>query len=239
MGKDMYIGFKKIEYKLINILGRYPGTCRIEKSSKRRNVSCTGYNLIGKRARLRNVEMGYASGISEDSIVEETKIGKYTALAPRLRIIRGEHPVKDHVSIHPAFYSTMAQYGFTYVKRQSFDEFRYADVDRKYGVIIGNDVWIGADVIIVEGVTIGDGAIVAAGSVVTKNIPPYAIVGGNPAKLIRYRFESDEIDFLMKLQWWNKTDAWIEKHSNAFANVKDLQRVLELEDADSNSSDRI
>ena len=70
-------------------------------------------------------------------------------------------------------------------------------------VVIGNDVWIGANVIILPGIHIGDGAVLAAGAVVTKNIDDYAIVGGVPAKVIRYRFQKEDIIKFQKLQWWN------------------------------------
>ena len=69
---------------------------------------------------------------------------------------------------------------------------------------IGNDVWIGLNATILDGVTIGDGAIVAAGAVVTKDVPPYAVVAGVPAKIIKYRFTESQIDFLLKFRWWEK-----------------------------------
>jgi acetyltransferase-like isoleucine patch superfamily enzyme len=72
---------------------------------------------------------------------------------------------------------------------------------------IGNDVWIGANSTIMDGVSIGNGAIVATGSIVTKDVPPYAIVGGNPAKIIRYRFTPEQISALERIQWWSRTDA--------------------------------
>ena len=73
---------------------------------------------------------------------------------------------------------------------------------QKQGTVVGNDVWIGQDAIVMRGLTIGDGAVIAAGAVVTKDVPPFAIVGGNPAKLIRFRFPSDVIDELTTLRWW-------------------------------------
>jgi virginiamycin A acetyltransferase len=72
---------------------------------------------------------------------------------------------------------------------------------------IGNDVWIGANCTIMDGISISDGAIIAAGSIVTKDVPPYAIVGGNPAKIIRYRFSSEQIEALKQIRWWDREDA--------------------------------
>ncbi len=74
---------------------------------------------------------------------------------------------------------------------------------RKEGITIGNDVWIGYGCVILDGVQVGDGAVIGAGSVVTKHVPPYAIVGGAPARLIRYRFSEEVITQLVELQWWN------------------------------------
>lgn len=76
---------------------------------------------------------------------------------------------------------------------------------------------------IIEGIRIGDGAIVAAGAVVTKDVPPYAIVGGVPAKIIRYRFNPEQIDFLQQLKWWDKDDSWkLRQHADEFANIETL-----------------
>ena len=87
-------------------------------------------------------------------------------------------------------------------------------------MIIGNDVWIGEGVTIKGGVRIGDGAIVAMNACVTKDVPPYAIVGGVPAKIIRYRFTDEQIKFLLDFQWWNKSLEWIEKHAEIFVDIE-------------------
>jgi virginiamycin A acetyltransferase len=79
---------------------------------------------------------------------------------------------------------------------------------------IGNDVWIGYNATILAGVTIGDGAIIATNATVAKDVEPYTIVGGNPAKLIRKRFSDDEIEKLLALQWWNKDIEWITQNVN-------------------------
>lgn len=87
--------------------------------------------------------------------------------------------------------------------------------DNKGDIIIGNDVWIGFEAVIMSGVTIGDGAIIGTRAVVTKDVPPYAIVGGVPAKVIRKRFSSDVISELLRLQWWNWSEGKIQKNIEA------------------------
>ncbi len=84
--------------------------------------------------------------------------------------------------------------------------------DNKGNIIIGNDVWIGYEAVIMQGVTIGDGAIIGTRAVVTKDVPPYSIVGGVPAKVIRKRFDDDTISELIQLKWWNWTDEKIKKN---------------------------
>ena len=97
--------------------------------------------------------------------------------------------------------------------------------DNKGSIIIGNDVWIGFEAVILSGVTIGDGAIIGTRAVVTKDVPPYMIVGGIPAKSIRKRFSDDVICKLLKLQWWNWTENRIKKNIVAIQSG----RIEELE----------
>ena len=89
-----------------------------------------------------------------------------------------------------------------------------------YLVDIGHDVWIGADVKIMDGVSIGNGAVVAAGAVVTKDVPPYARVGGVPAKIIKYRFTPDQIEFLQQFKWWNMPEDWIRENWQMFEDIE-------------------
>lgn len=188
-----------------------------------------GMNCLASDVTFLTSSIGYASYIGTNSFIKNTKIGRYSCVATGVMTVAGNHPVYRFASIHPAFYSTRKQAGFTYVSEDKFEEFNYIDSGHKFTVLIGNDVWIGAGVKIMEGITIGDGAVVAAGAVVTKNVPPYAIVGGVPAKIIRYRFDEKTIAELLKVCWWNKDEEWVREHADAFENVDKLLEITKGE----------
>lgn len=192
-------------------------------------TSFEGHNILSRSSYLFHSEIAKYSYIGEDSELTHVRIGRYTCIGPNVMNIVGEHPTKSFVSIHPVFFSTLKQIGFTYVENQKFKEIYYADELERWINIIGNDVWIGARVLILNGVTIGDGAIVAAGAVVTKDVPPYAIVGGVPAKIIRYRFDPDDIEFLETLKWWDKDDDWVKEHAEYFDDIHILRKQVEAE----------
>lgn len=130
------------------------------------------------------------------------KIGRFCSLAPGFNIGASNHPT-NFLSTHPFQYGAS---GFSYWHK--FRDFDHNGLTMppeavKEAPIIGNDVWLGGGVTICKGVSIGDGAVVAAGSVVTKDVPPYAIVGGVPAKIIKFRFSDEIIRELISLKWWN------------------------------------
>ena len=185
-----------------------------------------GANSVGADTSLQYCRIGYASYISFNVKMSYTNIGKYTCVGPDVRTIRGQHPI-SYVSVHPAFYALKTVPGISYVKNDKFKEYRY--VDSNYAVQIGNDVWIGEGVSIMEGITIGDGAIIAAGAVVVKDVEPYAVVGGVPARIIKYRFQSEIIEKLLKLQWWKREETWISEHAELFDNVEVFLSKIESE----------
>lgn len=214
----LYRNYLKLTTK--NIIGR--GVC-IGTSSV-----LEGRNAIGARTRFIGSHLGFASYISSSSNVQNIKIGKYCSIGPNISTIHGRHPTRDFVSTHPVFFSLGKHIGFSYTTKQLFDEFpKPSENNSSYTTTVGNDVWIGANVLIIEGVKIGNGAIIASGSVVSRDVPDYCIYGGVPAKKIRNRFELDEIDFLLKLKWWDKSDEWIKEHSLYFTNVKFLINQLQ------------
>lgn len=187
-----------------------------------------GENTIG-RYSVFSGQIGLGSYIGSNSSVFGL-IGRYCSIADGVKVVIGQHPTRKFISTHPAFFSTKKQAGFSYVSKQLFPENRNAH--EGFPVVIGNDVWVGYGALILSGVNISDGAIIAAGSVVTKDVPPYAIVGGNPAKIIRYRFSEDQIATLCKTKWWNKDKMWIRKNAELFSDIDENLKLILSEGAD-------
>lgn len=136
-------------------------------------------------------------------------VGAFTSIAENVTISKGNHPV-DRVSTHPFFF--MGMFGFR-------GDTRMEVCPRNGKTYIGHDVWIGRDVTLLTDVTIGHGAIVAAGAVVTKDVPPYAIVGGVPARIIRYRFDEATIEKLLAIAWWTWPDDKLKDNIDGFFDV--------------------
>jgi acetyltransferase-like isoleucine patch superfamily enzyme len=171
-------------------------------------------------------EMGFGSYIANDCVIFG-KIGRYSSIAPFVQCIMGRHPIySPFVSTSPAFYSLLKQNGGTFVTKQKYEEIIFADNENKYSIIIGNDCWIGYGASIINGIKIGDGAVVLAHAVVTKDVMPYAIVGGVPAHILKYRYEQDEIDLLLKFKWWNKDITWIKNHIELFSDMEKFKDCI-------------
>lgn len=147
-------------------------------------------------------KIGGFTYINENFFSKNVKcIGRYCSIAPNVILGHYSHPTNT-ISHHNVFYGVGRWMDEWHSYKNSVLDVR--DLVQKTGPIeIGNDVWIGVNSIIMNGVKIGDGAICGAMSVVTHDVPPYAVVAGNPAKIIRYRYEKDIIARLLKLAWWN------------------------------------
>jgi len=181
-----------------------------------------GYNVIGRNSSFDGY-LGACSYIGEGSRIFG-KVGKFCSIAEGVRVLLATHPT-TFVSTSPSFYSLGGQNGFVCTNETRFEEYLFADEEKKYPVVIGNDVWIGCGAVILGGLTLGDGCIVAAGAVVTKDVPAYAIVGGVPAKVIRYRFDELTVDRLLASKWWEKDFDWLLEHRDLFTDVHAFLRA--------------
>lgn len=179
-----------------------------------------GWNVIGDNTEVASTKIGLGTYIADKSIIKKAIIGRFCSIGSSVQTGLGVHPSTGFVSSHPAFYSTKKQAGFSFVDEDIFKEHLFIDAEEKYVVQIGNDVWVGNNVIIMDGIKIGDGAIVASGSIVTKNIAPYTIVGGVPAKFIKPRFDEQQAEELLAIKWWNWSMEKIKANSKLFNNVE-------------------
>lgn len=196
----------------------YNPTLKIGKGVKfSKNTKFSLYNYLADNSTLVDSSLGNYSYLGENTFVQNTTIGNYSCIGPNVKIGLGEHPVNHFISVHPVFYSLSAQVGVTFADKQYYDEYN--------SVKIGNDVWVGANAIVRSGVIIGNGCIVGAGAVVTKDLPPYAIVGGVPAKIIKYRFSENEIVQLEQLKWWDKDKEWISSNAHDMLNINNLEKL--------------
>ncbi|HEY5796479.1 MAG TPA: chloramphenicol acetyltransferase [Bosea sp. (in: a-proteobacteria)] len=168
----------------------------IDPTASVRQATLGRYTEIGARTSFIESTMGDYSYVVNDSNIIYTTIGKFCSIAAMTRINPGNHPMQRASQSH-----------FTYRASAYFDDAQddaaFFDWRRSTPVTIGHDVWIGHGAIILPGRNIGIGAVVAGGAVVTKDVPPYTIVAGNPARPIRPRFPAAIADRLMALGWWD------------------------------------
>lgn len=185
----------------------------------------SGNNSIGMNTYFINSKIGFGSYIGSASCFTGVVIGKYCSVGNNVSTVSATHPITPNVSSHPCFYSTKKQAGYTFVKNDKFKEIVFVDEENSIVASIGNDVWIGNNVIILGGIKIGDGAVIATGAVVTKDVEPYTVVGGVPAKLIKKRFTDEQIKFLLNFKWWEKPFEWLANNADNFDNIEKFIKI--------------
>ena len=178
-----------------------------------------GYNVVGKNSCVGSTVIGRHTYIGENCFLANSVIGRFCSIAKNVEVVPTQHPTHGFISTSPLFYSMLKQTGKSFVGTQKFIELKTIE---GRCVIVGNDVWIGNNVKIIGGIKIGNGAIVAMGSIVTKDIPPYAVVAGVPARIIRFRYSKEEIEALEEFKWWEKTDEWLCENAEYFSNDMDF-----------------
>jgi len=206
--------FKKRIYFIFFLIYKhfkYPKT-QIETNFVMPGVKIGEGTIVRSGCKIqKNVKIGSYTFINENTQIDTNceSIGSFCSISHGVKIGMGSHPL-HFVSTSPIFYEPYRGY----VSEQKYNEFE----DKGY-TIIGNDVLVGANAIILAGVKVGDGAVIGAGSVVTKDVPPYAIVAGNPAKVIKYRFNNEQIDKLLKIKWWDIDIKILSKKIDAMTNI--------------------
>ena len=188
----------------------------VDPTAKLQDTKLGAYCEVGARTILLDVVMGDYSYVVNDAQITYTTIGKFCSIAAMTRINPGNHPMHRPTQAH-----------FTYRANAYFpgeaDEAEFFEWRRGHHVHIGHDVWIGHGAVVLPGRSVGTGAVVAAGAIVTKDVPAYTIVGGNPARAIKRRFPEGVADRLARLAWWD----W--DHERLRAALPDF-RSLAIED---------
>lgn len=186
-------------------------SCTIKKSK------LGEWTALGANTTLNEVEFGDYSYTAGHVIIAYATIGKFCSIANSTRINPGNHP-QWRVTQHHCTYRRI-QYGFDNVDDEAFFQWR-----RDHHCHIGHDVWIGHGAVIMPGVTVGIGAIIGAGAVVTKDISPYEVAVGVPAKVIKKRFSDEVIEKLLQIAWWEWDRSSLEEN---FQDLLDMEAFLQ------------
>jgi hypothetical protein len=180
-----------------------PGTAKkrlglepfVDPTASVRDCRLGAYTKVGARTTLAEVEMGDYSYVVHDAQIIYATIGKFCSIASHTRINPGNHPL-DRVALNHFTYRASA-YGL------GPDEAGFFDWRRGDRVTLGHDVWLGHGVVVLPGIGIGTGAAIGAGAIVTKDVPPFAVAVGNPARVIRFRFPEEIRAALLRIAWWH------------------------------------
>ncbi len=191
----------------ISLISLYDDRCKLSK-----NI------FVDALCILHSTEIGEYSYVGRNCNLSHCKIGRFCSISSDVKIGLAKHPT-DYITSSPLFYSknNVLNICFSEEKTHYFNEYDE--------VIIENDVWIGANVIIKGGVKIGSGAIIGAGSIVTKDVDPYTIVFGNPAKLYKKRFHDDVIEKLLQLRWWEFKE---DKYKYVALYLSDIDKFINI-----------
>ncbi len=209
---------------------------KIYSGAKISHVEFSAYNVIGedsyvadsklgqrvqidRRNMIIGAQIGDFSYVGHNTTIKYAKIGKFCSISWNVSIGGAEHDI-HHISTHP--FAHISKFGFV-EQTEKYSSFGLP-------VTIGNDVWIGSNVCILRNVSIGDGAVIGAGAVVTRDVKPYEIVAGVPAKRISQRFDEDMISQLMNLKWWDLPYETIKEHIDVFKEDLTSEKLAQIKD---------
>lgn len=188
------LSLKKITHRAVSFLAIWDNNTKFQRTSQLRRFSI-----------LKNCSIGKYTRINPGCKLANTSVGNFTAIGRGSSIGLGQHPT-NYISTQNIFY----------LKNKMTNRWVNAINFKSKPIIIGSDVWIGVEAMVLDGVTIGDGAVIGARAVVTKDVAPFAIVVGMPARIVRYRFDQDLIDRLLEIKWWNLPEYEIDQKIDLF-----------------------
>lgn len=181
--------------------------------------------VINRFVKINKSVIGRYSYVGNNTSIDYANIGQFCSIADHCRIGMASHAL-NQLSTSPIFTQKINGCHEAWVKND------VCHVLERREVSLGNDVWVGSHVLMKGGITIGDGAVIAAGAVVVRDVPPYAIVGGVPAKIIKYRFSQDIIEKLMELKWWSLTDDELKRNIIFFQqpniSMNDIEQFINI-----------
>lgn len=216
IARNFYINIKEV-ISLSKLQKKYPN-CEFYAGTKISNSVFGNYNVIFNDVLMDSCVIGDHTYVQKKATIFNAKIGKFCSIASGVSIGPGIHKM-DGVSTHPIFYLKN-----TPLKKKFSDKDLFLSSKT---TIIGHDVWIGERAILIDGITIGTGAIIAAGSVVTKDVEPYSIVGGIPAKHIKYRFEESERGLFLASGWWDLPEDWLMSNYSLFSTTPEFLHKIQ------------
>jgi acetyltransferase-like isoleucine patch superfamily enzyme len=217
--KNFFISFKKgcsSFYRNAALKAKHP-TGMFDLTSQIVDCDFEKYVVVFENTKLCNSRIDSYTYIQKNSTVFNAEIGKFCSIASGVSIAPGMHDLTK-VTTHPSFYFNTDALPKIFVTEDKLELYKR--------VHIGHDVWIGEKVVIIDGIKIGNGAVIASGAIVVKDVEPYSVVGGVPARHLKYRFDDETIALFEKSEWWNYSDEWFEKNADMMLDVYKFKEYL-------------
>ena len=174
---------------------------------------------IGRKCKVLQSSIGNYSYLGRGSSLIHAEVGNFCSISGNVLVGMGHHTL-NHLSTSPIFTECYNGTGQSWTTQSGINPYNK--------VIVGNDVWIGTRVMIIGGVNIGDGAVIGAGAIVTKDVPPFAVVVGVPARVVKYRFSPETVEKIQASSWWNLPDSVLKSNIKLFQNDNVDIKQLEL-----------